>query len=122
MTAAPTKAPIAAMPAFCPRYRPTRLLLRLWACYDAGDQRVPMPRKLVLITEVPRGQLSCRRIPLVGNPTLSRQRTGYGLDAYRVLPVCPSEKVPGCGHTSRPCGPALTLIRLMRAPVAVLNT
>jgi hypothetical protein len=42
--------------------------------------------------------------------------------AYRMLPVCPRENEPGCGHTKRPCGPALTLIRLIRAPVVVSKT
>jgi hypothetical protein len=42
--------------------------------------------------------------------------------SYRMLPVRPKEDEPGCGHANSACGPAFTLIRLIRAPVVVLKT
>ena len=40
----------------------------------------------------------------------------------RMFPVWPNEIRPGCGHTSRPCGPALTGIVLIVSPVLVSMT
>lgn len=37
---------------------------------------------------------------------------------YRMIPVCPNEYRPGCGHTVRPCGSMPTLI-LRTLPVVV---
>src|SRR5690242_20886700 len=47
---------------------------------------------------------------------------GRKVNDYRMFPVCPSEKRPGCGHTVRPCGPRPTLMRWVSVPVAVSNT
>src|ERR1700674_388649 len=41
---------------------------------------------------------------------------------YLMLPVCPKEYRPGCGHTERPCGSRPTGIRCVSFSVEVSNT
>jgi hypothetical protein len=75
------------------------------------------PRRLRVLAELlPPAHASTRC-----HPAEWRRLNGDQLaacQAQRRLPVCPSEYLPGCGHTVRPCGSLPTLI-LVTAPLYV---
>src|SRR2546422_5759773 len=77
------------------------------------------------------------RVEEAGSPVCPSQSRGDSLSAgrepvkrpwtqarraHRMFPVCPSEYLPGCGQTHRPCGSWPTFMRCVIRPVSVSKT
>jgi len=88
------------------------------ASFTPGDRvsLVPRPNPALAVSAdlaSPSSRIRVRkpRSDAPGAPSFRPEpRTAVGLPygCYLMLPVCPRENEPGCGHTSRPCGPEST--------------